>query len=423
MDVTPQELRGSEIKEAWRGYHRDEVDELLERAAVTIENLSQQLSTAGARPAAPSADPGPLQLSRDDADTLQRTLLLAQRAADDAVNDAQAQARKLIEESEARAQSLVGEAEATARRIAESERRRLEAEIQDLAARRDVLQADADALEDYASAYRDRVRAAIEADLARLGSGTIDPPRARPELSEVDVPEPPTQHAPAPETDVDPDRGGAGRGEFPADTRAITIDAPSAAASFATEPASSPVAAPPRPAESDWPPAAPFGTEPAAPFGTEPAAPFGTEPASPFGTEPAAQYARQSAPEAAAPGAPSFGTEPAAPFGTPSAPEAAAPGAPSGSWLRTNDDWSPADPAFEEPAPWEQATAVHEPFSSDVPMEAHTVDADGLDDDAFFASLREAVRDEEPLGPRDTDSSAFFDDDGADDRRRFRRRR
>ena len=56
-------------------------------------------------------------------------------------------------------------------------------------------------------------------------------------------------------------------------------------------------------------------------------------------------------------------------------------------------------------------------------MEAHTVDADGLDDDAFFASLREAVRDEEPLGPRDTDSSAFFDDDGADDRRRFRRRR
>ena len=25
MDVTPQELRGSEIKEAFRGYHRDEV--------------------------------------------------------------------------------------------------------------------------------------------------------------------------------------------------------------------------------------------------------------------------------------------------------------------------------------------------------------------------------------------------------------
>ena len=31
MDVTPQELRSSEIKDSWRGYDRDEVDDLLER--------------------------------------------------------------------------------------------------------------------------------------------------------------------------------------------------------------------------------------------------------------------------------------------------------------------------------------------------------------------------------------------------------
>jgi cell division initiation protein len=388
MDVTPQELRSSEIKEAWRGYHRDEVDELLERAAVTIENLSQQLTTVGARPAAAAAPAAPavtpLQMSRDDADVLQRTLLLAQRAADDAVNDAQAQARKLIEESEARAQALVGEAEATARRIAESERRRLEAEIQDLASRRDTLKADADALEAYASSYRDRVRAAIEADLNRLGNGSIDAPSPRPALSDVEVPA--TSSVPEPEGE--PERGGANGGDPTSDTRTVTIDAPSAAASFASEPAPSPVAAPPRPAETEWPPAAPFGTEAATPFGTEPATSFGTEPA------------------------------------TPPSPEASAPGAASGSWLTANDDWSPADPAFEEPAPWEQSTAVHEPFASDVPMEAHAVEADALDDDAFFASLRDAVREEEPLGPRDDDSNAFFDDDlAADDRRRFRRRR
>src|SRR5262249_30992693 len=122
MDVTPQELRSSEIKEAWRGYHRDEVDELLERAAVTIEGLSQQLATAGSAPS-PEAP-----VNRDDAEISHRTLLLAQRAADEAVSEAQAQARKLVEESEARAQSLVSEAEASARRIAESERRRLESE-------------------------------------------------------------------------------------------------------------------------------------------------------------------------------------------------------------------------------------------------------------------------------------------------------
>jgi DivIVA domain-containing protein len=379
MDVTPQELRGSEIKEAWRGYNRDEVDELLERAAVTIEGLSQQLSTAGATRApapavAAATDPGSLQMSRDDAEMLQRTLLLAQRAADDAVNEAQAQARRLIEESEARAQSLVGEAEATARRIAESERRRLEAEIQDLAGRRDTLQADADALEAYASSYRERVRAAIEADLDRLGSGTIEPPMPRPGVSDVEVPPAPpavpvAEHVPDPE----PERGGS-NGEFGADTRAITVDAPSAAAAYAAEVAPSPVAAPPRPTEPEWPPAAPVAPPP-------------------------------EASAAAAPGG-------------------AAPGAPSGSWLAANDDWSPADPAFREPAPWDQPTAMHEPFASEVPMEATAVEADALDDDAFFASLRDAVREEQPLGPRDDDASGFYDDDlTGDDRRRFRRRR
>ncbi len=375
MDVTPQELRGSDIKEAWRGYSRDEVDELLERAAVTIESLSQQLSTAGSRPApaaAPPTDPASLQMNRDDAEMLQRTLLLAQRAADDAVNEAQAQARRLIEESEARAQSVVGEAEATARRIAESERRRLEAEIQELAARRATLQADADALESYASSYRERVRAAIEADLDRLGSGTIEPPMPRPAVSDVEVPPAPVAHVAEPVSEPEPDRG-ASNGEFGADTRAITVDAPSASA-YAAEPAPSPVAAPPRPAETEWPPAAPA----------------------------------TSTPEAS----------------TAAAPTASAPGAPAGSWLAANDDWSPADPAFAEQAPWDQPTAMHQPFASEVPMEATAVEADALDDDAFFASLRDAVRDEQPLGPRDDDPSGFFEDELAgDDRRRFRRRR
>jgi len=55
-------------------------------------------------------------------------------------------------------------------------------------------------------------------------------------------------------------------------------------------------------------------------------------------------------------------------------------------------------------------------------MEATAIDTDSLDDDAFFASLREAVRDDAPLGPRD-DESEFFDTNAEHDRRRFRRRR
>ena len=379
MDVTPQELRGNEIKDSWRGYDRDEVDDLLERAAITIEGLTQKLQDTASRPAA-SAPVAPAEVplpsNRDDAEMLQRTLLLAQRAADDAVNEAQARARQLLEESEAKAQSLVSDAEATARRIAEGERRRLEAEIMDLSARREQLRADADALDSYASGYRERIRTAIESDLANLG-GEVEPPTARPELHDVEVP---VAAAPAPAAvpfdvpvevedavvldavDDDPswDAG--------PDTRAIgAIDATSASASspFASGAASSPVAAPPRPAPApaEWPPA-PSGD-------------------------------------------------------TGAAPSASA----ESSWLSSDDDWAPAAQAWDAPAPWEREPAPQAAFASDVPMEANPIDTDSLDDDAFFASLREAVRDDAPLGPRDDDQATFFDGEAEQDRRRFRRRR
>src|SRR5215831_5781561 len=109
MDVTPQELRDIDIREAFRGYHRDEVDELLERAAVTIEHLTRQ-AQEGAGRAPSAAGPQVAQFSRDDAETLQRTLILAQRAADDAVAEAEAQARRLVGDAEEKAQALVSDA-------------------------------------------------------------------------------------------------------------------------------------------------------------------------------------------------------------------------------------------------------------------------------------------------------------------------
>jgi DivIVA domain-containing protein len=390
MDVTPQELRGSEIKDSWRGYDRDEVDDLLERAAVTIEGLTQKLQDTASRPvaaAAPVATAAPAEVplpsSRDDADMLQRTLLLAQRAADDAVNEAQARARQLLDESEAKAQSLVSDAEATARRIAEGERRRLEAEIQDLSMRREQLRADADALDAYASGYRDRLRAAIEADMANLG-GAVEPPSPRPELHEVEVPPAPAPD-PAPiSAAVDPPGDSPGAvavdDDAPWDSGPGTRSVGTAAGAsprFAPETdaseavSSSPVSAPPRPAPApptapaaaDWPPPAP------------------------------------------------------------SADAGAAPSAAAESWLSSDDDWAPGAEAWDAPAPWERDTANHEAFSSEVPMEANAIETDSLDDDAFFASLREAVREDAPLGPRDEDGAAFFDGDGEQDRRRFRRRR
>ena len=56
-----------------------------------------------------------------------------------------------------------------------------------------------------------------------------------------------------------------------------------------------------------------------------------------------------------------------------------------------------------------------------------STESEVLDDYAFFATLREAVHDEAPLGPREEDQSSLFDqdddEDGATFKDVFRRRR
>jgi cell division initiation protein len=378
MDVSPQELRSSEIKNAWRGYDCDQVDDLLERAAVTIESLSRQVQDVEARG---PVDHDALPTNRDDAEMLQRTLLLAQRAADEEVSKAQAQARKLIEESEARAQAVVGEAESTARRIAEGERRRLEDEIRDLAQRRDQLSADADALEEYISSYRDRVRAAIEHDLERLGTEGISAPSARPALADVEPladisgTAPTTVPTPEPER-VDVASAAPEPSMFDVERESVLDDVP------ASPVGSQPVPSEPRPNDAPWPPPA-------------------------EGASTATASASVAAPPRPAEPAPAPAPQPAA----------------SDSWLRDPEP-AVAEPLDEPAPPWEHATAEHEPFSADTPLEANAIDADDdLGDDAFFASLREAVRDDAPLGPLD-EHDPFFDEEPVEQRRgHFRRRR
>ncbi|MGH9027324.1 MAG: hypothetical protein ACRDWD_14590, partial [Acidimicrobiia bacterium] len=71
----------------------------------------------------------------------------------------------------------------------------------------------------------------------------------------------------------------------------------------------------------------------------------------------------------------------------------------------------------EEGTGREQSAGLYDFVEPDEP-----VDSEVLDDDAFFATLREAVSDEAPLGPRD-ESNDFFDQDRTDPGPRRRRRR
>jgi cell division initiation protein len=326
MDVTPRELRDTDIREGFRGYHRDDVDELLERAASTVEGLTERVRQLNERLSSAEGSAGK---SRETEEMLQRTLVLAQKTADEAISEAQERARTILEESETKARNLVTEAEETSRRIAENERQRLESEVQDLSSRRDALNADVEALEKYESEYRVRLRKAIESELDSLGKFT-GPQRERPKLHDVNVPPP--------------------REAIANSGRSVSPSSPT------------PTASPSSPPEPSMP-TAEIGT-----VESFPKSPAESPPPGPPDSEPA---------------------------------------------------WPAADTTASEPVPKPEvgsAPGLADFVPADEPLEPEV-----LDDDAFFATLREAVRDDAPLGPRDEEDDDVYDDDEPP-RKRFRRR-
>lgn len=187
MDISPHDLRTAELREAWRGYRQDDVDELLDRSATTIERLQAQVERLGERLTRAEDEAG---MGREADEMLRRTLLLAQRTADAAVSEAQERARRLVAESEAQAHATMAKAEAEARRAGEAERARLEDEIRSLVATRDALVADTEALRQVADGHRDKLRALFESQLAALEAQPVPEGDALPELHEPVLPEP-----------------------------------------------------------------------------------------------------------------------------------------------------------------------------------------------------------------------------------------
>jgi DivIVA domain-containing protein len=197
MDVTPQVINEVEFHQKMRGYDPDEVDDFLERVAVAFEQLQERIRSAEQRAAAvekhaaegprAAAAPGPTGPSEaETTETIQRTLVLAQRTADAAIKDAQDEARRIIEavqeqaqrqqaEAQEQARKLVVDAEAEARKSGDETRQRLIKEIITLEETRDALRADHGILERHLDEQRLRLRSSI-GDLQRL---LDDPARLR----------------------------------------------------------------------------------------------------------------------------------------------------------------------------------------------------------------------------------------------------
>ena len=185
MEITPRELRDAEIAEAFRGYNREVVNDLLERAAASIDASNARVNEVSERLKSAQLE---ADRSRETEDILHRTLLLAQRAADEAVAEAQQKAREMMEEAELESHKLLAEAQTEAQRRRDDERERLEEEVVDLAARRDTLLSDVDALTQFESEYRARLSSVLENDLTMLRERPSSAPGPVPPSHAVELP-------------------------------------------------------------------------------------------------------------------------------------------------------------------------------------------------------------------------------------------
>jgi DivIVA domain-containing protein len=149
VSLTPEAVQGQTFKEKFKGYAVDEVDAFLERVMHALDDLIAERDQLQ-RQLTERSDEEPSEL-------LARTLVTAQRAADETVAAAQAEADRLLEEAGSQSAQMLDEAQ---QRI-ESERRSLDAESTRVARA-------AESLVSFRSAYRSRVQAVIAEQLALL---------------------------------------------------------------------------------------------------------------------------------------------------------------------------------------------------------------------------------------------------------------
>jgi cell division initiation protein len=340
MDVTPRELRDVEIREAFRGYNRDEVNDLLERAAAAIEALNERTRVLGERLASGQTDSG---RGRETEDMLHRTLLLAQRASDEAIAEAEEKARVMIEDAETRSRRMLADAAIEARRTTESERQRLEQEISELQRRSEALTTDVDGLEHFESEYRTRLMGAMEADLHAI-ERDLQTIRDRSTTAPGERPTTSTSDAVVDTNET-----------MEVDVRGLLEDKPKPLVGSGGGPTAS-------------------------------------------AAQPISDAAQAAASEMV--GAPAPTAEAAA------------------------TQTAKAPTPQPQPPPTPEAPATIDLFGAE---QAAVESAAALDDDSFFASLRDAVRDDAPLGPRDAAERTFFDQDDSKDspsfREAFKRRR
>lgn len=178
-------LRTVEFRLGLKGYNVDEVDEYLDKAAQEAEGLqdhvrqlNERLRQASERiaqlerekRAAPvvteSEEAAPVPAATSEAaalsdETLQRTLLLAQKFVDQTKRESEAEAAAVIAQAEETARTAVAAAEATAAQLQAETNQKLREEVTRLEATRTELATDVESMARHLESERNRLRGAL----------------------------------------------------------------------------------------------------------------------------------------------------------------------------------------------------------------------------------------------------------------------
>ncbi len=379
MEVTAKALREVEFREKMRGYHPEDVDHFLEQVAAQVEVLQDRLRQAVDR--AQRAEAAASEAGGTD-DTLRKTLVLAQRTADLAVQEAREQAARILASAEQQAQAIIVEAEERGRKTLEDAINDCKAELARLENNRAQAQQDVDGLMRWIEEHKAHLQASLAESMAAIErAGVLWPaPSTRPidltgsarsgsassSLAYASAQTAGLGAAGAPGT-------GSGVGATGSGGPGGGFGAPDAGAGAAARaaglgPTGAPLpgaGAPGAPSASSLPPAPPAGVSPApatapesqaaAPYAAAQAAaplPSAQAAASPVGASPA-----PSAPPSAAPPAPPSAAPPAAPpppAGLPSSgpgspPPPAPPGPSQGSQPQSSVPYDAAADSYPDP--------------------------------------------------------------------------
>ncbi len=189
-------LRTVEFRLGLKGYNVDEVDEYLDRAAQEAEalqehvrQLNERLRQAGDRigqlerdkrsgPADADVAAGTSSASVVDPtpsdETLQRTLILAQKFVDQTKRESEAEAAALVAQAEETARDAVAAAEAEALAIKTESQQKLKDEVARLESTRTELAADVESMARHLESERNRLRGALS-DILKWVDENVQP--------------------------------------------------------------------------------------------------------------------------------------------------------------------------------------------------------------------------------------------------------